>query len=1024
MKNLDRFAKASRNIKFVDSSVEYKTGGSLDQSSTVSLTIDSRVVTIHANERLIDVIVQIGIDLPRVCYHKTLGPIMTCDTCIVEVNGELVRACAEFVHDKSVISTSNTRARSAQENAISKLLGNHELYCTLCENNNGDCVVHNTVTNSKISHPAYPFKKKPYEIDDTHPFFRYDPNQCILCGRCVEACQDFQVNETLSINWALDVPRVVFDEGVDAIDSSCVGCGHCVTVCPCNALMEKSMLGEAGYFSAIAKSVSEPLIQITKALEPIIGIQPIVAISEAESLLRRAQIKKTKTVCTYCGVGCTFEAWTKGRKLLRIDPTIGPANSISTCIKGKFAWDYLNSNERLTSPLIRRSDHFEEVSWEEALEVIATRMGAIKDEFGPDSLGFISSSKCTNEESYLMQKLARSVVGTNNIDNCSRYCQSPATMGLLRTVGIGGDSGSISDIENAGLVILIGSNTAESHPVIAARIKRSHKMKGQRLIVADLRRHEMAERADIFLHPKPGTDLVWLSAVTKYIIDTGRADTAFIEANVDGFEKYCHSLADFDIINAAKICGVQESMLVDIADEIAGADGVAICWAMGVTQHCGGSDTSTSICNLLLITGNFAKHNCGAFPLRGHNNVQGASDFGSMPNYFPGYELVSDEKIREKWERGWATPLSSRGGLDNHEMVDAIHGSTLKSLYLIGEDMGIVDSNAMYVQDALAKLDFFVVQDLFFTKTAQFADVILPASPSMEKDGTFTNTERRIQRLYEVMKPLGDSMPDWKIIVEVANALGANWDYLSPAQIMSEAASLSDIFAGVTYERLEGYSSLQWPVLPDGTDTPLLFLDGFGFENRRARLIECAFIPASEGPNAEFDLHLNNGRLLEHFHEGNMTNKSAGISLRTPNTFVEVSPKLAHSRGIVDGATLRLVSARGSIKAKAVVTDRVSGNELYMPMNSSENESAINVLTSSETDRATHTPAYKELAVRIEVLGTDGVVALPRNNFRYASRKPQLGVQVEQKWARSDYVDPLTKLYREEDCHGATDSKN
>ncbi len=601
-------------------------------------------------------------------------------------------------------------------------------------------------------------------------------------------------------------------------------------------------------------------------------------------------------------------------------------------------------------------------------------------------------------------KLARAVVGTNNVDNCSRYCQSPATVGLWRTVGIGGDSGSITDLEKAGLVIVVGSNTAESHPVIATRIKRAHKSGGKRLIVADLRRHEMAERADIFIHPNPGSDIAWLSAVTKYIIDTGRHDADFIESHVDNFDDYYASLAPFDLESTSKLTGISVEELKAVAEEIVAADGVAICWAMGVTQHNGGSDTSTAISNLLLVTGNYAREGAGSYPLRGHNNVQGASDFGAMPDRFAGYEFVSDDAIRAKWSTGWKAELPVDKGLDNHEMVDAIYKGSLKGLYLMGEDMGLVDANALHVQGAFERLDLFVVQDIFFSKTAQFADVILPASPSLEKDGTFTNTERRIQRLYAALEPLGDSRPDYIWTIAIANALGAGWRYESPADVMAEAASLAEIFSGVSYDRLEGFASLQWPVAKDGKDTPLLFLDGFAFPNGRAKLYNVAYIEPSEVVDDEFDLHLNNGRLLEHFHEGNMTFKSEGIRSRTPGTFIEVSPELASERKLQSGSLVRLVSRRGKIKARVLVTSRVSGKELYMPMNSGDNESAINVLTSSFTDRTTHTPAYKELAVRMEVLSVEGDNPLPKKNFRNAIRNPQNGVEVERKWQRQDYV--------------------
>jgi formate dehydrogenase major subunit len=720
--------------------------------------------------------------------------------------------------------------------------------------------------------------------------------------------------------------------------------------------------------------------------------------------MRESRIRRTKTVCTYCGVGCSFDVWTKDRQILKVEPGNGPTNGVSTCIKGKFGWDYVNSADRLTTPLIREGDKFREATWDEALDLIARRFTEIKAKTGPDSLAFISSSKCTNEESYLMQKLARAVVGTNNVDNCSRYCQAPATTGLFRTVGYGGDSGSIKDIENAGLVIIIGSNTAESHPVLATRVKRAHKLRGQKLIVSDLRAHEMARRADIFLHPLPGTDLVWLSAITRYLLENDMAHAGFLKEWVNGVEEYKKSLEPFTLEFASRTCGLPIDTLKQVAQMIADATGVCVLWAMGVTQHSAGSDTSTAISNLLLVTGNYMRTGTGAYPLRGHNNVQGASDLGSMPNFLPGYQSVDDPEVRGRFEQVWASPLPTTKGLDNHEMVDAILDGRLKSLYLFGEEMGLVDSNANYVADALSKLDFFVVQEIFFSATCQFADVVLPAAPSLEKEGTFTSTERRIQRLYQVFEPLEGSRPDWQIVQDVANRLGANWHYQHPSEIMDEVASLTPLLAGVNYKRLEGYNSLQWPVTADGSDQPLLYRERFAFPDGKARLFPVTVPKLTEQPDDNFDLHLNNGRLLEHFHEGNLTYRTEGIREKTPDTFVEVSPELAQQRGIQSGTWLQLSSRYGDVRVRALVTDRVQGKELYMPMNSSV--SPVNRLTSSFTDPVTHTPAYKEAAVKIRVLPEVGENPLPRINSRFGHPTPQRGVEVERKWKRPAYRTP------------------
>jgi formate dehydrogenase major subunit len=976
-----------------------------------TITLDGQPVAAIQGELLVEAINRALPDrnLPQVCYHSQMGPIETCDTCMVHIAGKLVRACATRVASDMNVTTEGDRVDAAQREAFDRILQNHELYCTVCDNNNGNCTVHNTTEHLDVKHQARPYAPKPYPQDHSNPFYRYDPDQCILCGRCVEACQNVQVNETLTIDWESQHPRVLWDGGEQIAGSSCVSCGHCVTVCPCNALMEKSMLTHAGCFTNLPAPVLDTMIKTVKALEPETGYGPILAVSTAEAAMRESRLKRTKTVCAYCGVGCSFDVWTKDRHILKIEPAEGPANGISTCVKGKFAWGHINSPDRLTVPLIRTqtphgADSFRESSWNEALDLIASKFSEIKKAHGPDALAFISSSKCTNEESYLMQKLARAVIGTNNIDNCSRYCQTPATMGLSRTVGYGGDSGSIADIEKASLILIIGSNTTESHPVLATRVKRSHKHRGQRLIVADLRKHEIAERADIFIRPKPSTDAVWLNAIAKYILDQGWHNKEFVTQWVNQFEEYAKSLQAYTLDFAARRTGISAEMLKQVAEELSHAKSVCILWAMGVTQHCGGSDTSTSISNLLLLTGNYMRPGTGAYPLRGHNNVQGASDFGSMPNSYPGYQKVVEPEIREKFEAGWGVKLSPENGLDNHEMMDAIHKGKLHSLYIKGEDTITSDSNAGDVAKALSALDFLVMQDVNFSETCAYADVILPASPSLEKEGTFTNTERRIQRLYKVFEPLGQSKPDWEIIQHIANRLGAGWKYDHPSQIMDEAASLTPMFAGVSYDRLQGYKSLQWPVAKDGTDSPVLFLDKFPFPDGKAKFHPVEWIEPCEVVSDEYAYHLNNGRLLEHFEQGSMTYRTPGIKRMTPMNFVEVSPELAQERNIESGRMVKLRSPYGEATVPVVVTDRVEGQQLYMPMNSVLEP--VNRLTGSDVDRATHTPAYKEVSVHMTVLAEAGPHPLPRENFRHGHPTPQSGVEVERKWKRGDYSEP------------------
>ncbi|MFD1883940.1 formate dehydrogenase subunit alpha [Paenibacillus wenxiniae] len=975
----------------------------MNESSAIKLTINGQEYEAQPGMTVLQAINLAQIQHPQVCYVPEVDPIQTCDTCIVEIDGKLTRACSTPVTADMSVQTDSLSAKAAQTEGMDRLLENHMLYCTVCDNNNGNCTLHNTVEAMGIEHQKYPYTPKApaNEVDMSHPFYRYDPNQCIACGQCVEVCQNLQVNETLSIDWEADRPRVVWDDGVSINESSCVSCGQCVTICPCNALMEKSMIGQAGFMSGIGENMLNPMIDVIKEVEP--GYSGIFAISEVEAAMRDTRTRKTKTVCTFCGVGCSFEVWTKGREILKVQPTHdAPVNAISTCVKGKFGWDFVNSDQRLTTPLIRQGDEFVEATWDEALTYVAQRMNDIRNEHGSDKLGFISSSKITNEENYVIQKLARQIFQTNNVDNCSRYCQSPASDGLMSTVGIGGDAGTIKDIAAAGLVILIGCAPADGHPVLATRIKRAHKLHGQKLVVADLRKHEMAERSDLFIRPQQGTDFVWITAITNYMIQQGWHQPDFIKQHVNQYEDYLKLIEPYTLAYAEEVTGIAQAELISIAEMIRDADGTAICWGMGVTQNIAGSHTSAAISNLLLATGNYMRPGAGAYPLRGHNNVQGACDMGTLPPWLPGYQHVSNDEARAKFEQAYGVPISPVPGKDNIAMVDGIARGEMKAMYLVGEDMAWIDSNVNHVHEMLSQLEFFVVQDVFLSKTAQFADVILPAAPSLEKDGTFSNTERRVQRLYQVLEPLGDSKPDWWITTQLAKKLGFDWGYTHPAEIFAEMASLTPFFAQCDYDVLEGWGSFHWGS-SDGADTPLLYTEGFHFPDKKARFSLVDYVPPVEYP-AEFDLVLNNGRLLEHFHEGNMTNKSQGINRKLPEVFVEVSPELAAERGVEDGTLVRLESPYGAIKLRAVVTDRVRGQEIYVPMHSVSHETAVNLLTGSAVDVRTHTPAYKQTKVRMQILNVKGVNPLPEINPRYKKRHPQNGVEVQRKWDRPDYV--------------------
>ncbi|MVW70070.1 formate dehydrogenase subunit alpha [Bordetella sp. 15P40C-2] len=983
--------------------------------SAASCTVfyDGRPLTAVTGQPLLDVLAKHDIDLPQVCYHPTLGPLQTCDVCWVEVDGELQRGCAVEARDGLQVASQTHNATAAREEGMDRLLGKHELYCTVCENNTGDCTLHNTVADMEIPIQRYEFKRKPYEKDESGAFYTYDPDQCILCGRCVEVCQNVQVNETLTIDYSMEHPRVLWDGGQSIDHSSCVSCGQCVTVCPCNALLEKSMQPDAGPFTAMPQSIKRPMIDIVKKLERTIGAPPVMALSNIDMAWRQPEIKRTKTVCTYCGVGCSFEMWTRDRHILKVQPMQeAPVNGVSTCIKGKFAWDFVNSEKRLTTPLIRENGKFREAGWDEALDLVANRLLKDRDRYGPDTIGFIGSSKASNEEAYLTQKIARMIIGTNNVDNSSRYCQNPATLGLFRTVGYGGDAGTIEDIGQADLVVLVGSNLAENHPVIASRVKAAKKQRGQKLIVVDPRKHEMAERADIFMRPKISTDTIWASAFSRYMFEHGYADEAFLQTRVNGVEEYRRSLAPFTMEYAAEMTDIPLATLIEAAEMIGQAKSVCLLWAMGITQHSHGADTSTALSNLLLVTGNYGRPGTGGYPMRGHNNVQGASDFGCLKNVYPGYEKVTDEAIREKWARAWGVPkdkLSPNVGADNFTMVQQADSDKIRAMYIIGEETAFSDSHSENVHTGFEKLEFLVVQDIFLSRTAQFADVVLPGCPSVEKDGTFVNTERRIQRFYEVMPPLGNSRPDWWILKEVARRMGHDWGYEHPSEIMEEVAAIAEIFRGVSYEHLEAWGSQCWPVGPDGTDTPLLYTDKFHTEDGKAVLYPITWQAPDEAADDDYDLMLDNGRLLEHFQGTNQTGRSPGIDRQLPNWFVEVSPQLAQERGIRDGTWLRVSSRRGSVEVPALVTDRVHGNVLFMPIH--QGKPGLNLLTGEHHDPDVNTPAYKETAVKLEILDRPGAGSpLPDYNFRYGRRTPISGVPVQQKWAQHDYVPPPAHL--------------
>jgi formate dehydrogenase major subunit len=966
-------------------------------------SIDGRAFPWVTGETILQFLRRYERSVPHLCYHPSLGPLNTCDSCLVEVRGEIVRACSTPIAEGTDVLVNSPRALRARRIALDRLLENHSVYCTICDKN-GNCALHDTIISERV--PSQRYRPKGYAIDDSNPFYLYDPGQCLQIGRCVQACQAVVVNEVIAMDWNLNPPRVVWDGGAPINESSCVSCGACVDACPVNALMEKTMVGHAGVLTNAEPQSKRKLVESIKAWETT--FTPLMAMSSVESVMREAYLKKTKTVCPYCAVGCTFDVWTRGREVLRVEPQPeSPANGIATCIKGKFAWDFVNSPERLRKPLVRDGDRFREATWSEAISLIARRLGEVKTRYGADSIGFIVSCTSTNEEAYLALRFARQVIGTNNIDNCARYCQTPASRGLQRTVGIGADAGRLEDMASADLVILVGSNTSISHPVFAGKLKASAKFRGQKHVVLDVREHEMAKRADLFLRVEPGTDLFVLNAVAKYIIDQGWEDRAFIEARVNGFEEYKTSLARYTLEEAQRLSGVPKEDIVRMAGMIHAARSTCIAWAMGVTQHTAGTETSTAIPNLLLLTGNYGRPGTGGYPLRGHANVQGVDDFGALPDVYPGYEGVEQPGIVEKYEKAWNAQLPRTRGLKETEMVEGISTGKVRAMYIMGEDTLLADSVESETRKGLESLEFLVVQELFFTPTCRFADVVLPAAASLEKDGTFVNTERRIQRLYRALEPLGEAKSEFETLSLLAKEMGSPWSYRNAEQVMDEIAGLVDVFAGVRYDRLAGYRSLQWPVQRDGTDSPYLYKEKFKSEDGRAKFHPTEFIePLRTSP--EFDLMLTNGRELEQFHWGNLTGRTAGIRAKAPGSFVEVSRALAAERDLADGDEVRLTSPWGSAKfAVQLATTSVGKHQLWVPL-VEPSESHVNRLVGPNHDPTVGTPNYKEIPVKLEKLSRADPPRspLPRSNPRFGHQNATRGVNVEAKWRRPDYVFP------------------
>ncbi|MFB6117223.1 formate dehydrogenase subunit alpha [Halosegnis sp.] len=1046
---------------------EFETGTADDpdvgSDVPATLTVDGHEVTVGSGATLVDALEQLdddvvsvdpgaeGVedaDVPALCYYDregdcsdAVGPRSECRTCMVETDAHgLVPSCSYPAEDGLTVRTDAPAAEEARSVNLDLVLSNHNLRCTTC-NGNGRCELQDAAISEGVDHPRYGVfdDREEYEpLDDTSSFIQIDRNKCILCNRCVDACNDVQVEGVLRIEGHGEDTRIGFQSDAETMaDSECVSCGHCATVCPTGALTEKGIGGAAtlplpGFTqrNSIGKVIEHEAVETlddtpapnrprADSTDDRSGVARFMAETKhragdlakqvghkaflvgehtAESIAantlpegrlfdianvvsdyRLGKIDKQETTCGFCAVGCRFEMWGKDDESLGVvpvdDPSDAPANNFSTCVKGKFGHEFANSKQRLTEPLVRTDDgELEPTDWETALDYVADRLTEIQDEHGVDALGCLASSKGSNEEAYLVQKFARQVLGTKNIDNCARLCHSSTVAALQQTLGFGAMTNRINeDIGEADAYLISGSNTTESHPVLATRIKRNVR-DGADLVVFDPRKVQIAEHADQYTRTNPGYDVAWLNGLIRYIIEHDLHDEAFIERNTRNFDALEEKVQAFTPETVEELAGVSPEDLASAAETLAAADSVVFGWAMGLTQQSHGTENLLAMADLALVLGQLGKPGAGLSPFRGQNNVQGGGgDMGTLPGSLPGYQDPADDDVGAKFADAWGERPPEEPGLKVPEMLAEAHEGNLRGMYVVGENPALSEPDIQHAADALADMDFLVVQDIFMTETAEHADVILPAATSPEKHGTFTNTERRIQRVRPTTEPPGDARQDWEITQELARRLGYDWDYDHPREVMAEINDLVPIYGGVTYDRLEAGEEhgLQWPCEDlDDPGTPYLYdyEDGeFGFEDGKAR-----FVPADGGhpgeiADEEFPLTLTSGRVLYHWHTGQITRRVEGLMSHSPESFVEIHPTTADRLGVADGDYVRVESRRGDIVVRAQVTDRVGEGTLFIPMHFAAG--AVNKLTGETFDPQAGIPEYKVSSVRLEPLG-------------------------------------------------------
>jgi len=913
-------------------------------TTMVSLTIDGFDVTVPEGTSIMRAAAQIGITVPKLCATDSVEAFGSCRLCLVEIDGRkgTPSSCTTPVAAGISVHTQTGKLKQLRRGVMELYISDHPLDCLTCAAN-GDCELQDmagAVGLRDVRYDAVDTHFRPrnnghanaqYMAKDTsNPYFDYDPSKCIVCSRCVRACEEVQGTFALTIQGRGWDSRVSAGGKNDTfLSSDCVSCGACVQACPTATLVEKS----------------------------------IVEIGTPE--------RSVITTCAYCGVGCSFKAEMRGDELVRMVPhKDGKANRGHSCVKGRFAWGYATHKERILNPMIRDkiTDPWREVSWDEALSFTATRMQGLIEKHGRQSVGVITSSRCTNEETYLVQKLTRAVFMNNNTDTCARVCHSPTGYGLGQTFGTSAGTQNFDSVEHTDVAMIIGANPSDAHPVFASRLKKRLRA-GAKLIIVDPRRTDMVEdaphiRAAHHLPLRPGTNVAVVTAIAHVIVTEGLFDEAFIRERCDWeeFQDYAEFVAEErnspEAIEA--LCGVNPDELRKAARLYATGGNGAIYYGLGVTEHSQGSTTVIGIANLAMLTGNIGKPGVGVNPLRGQNNVQGSCDMGSFPHELPGYRHVKNDDVRDLFQNAWGVKIDNEPGLRIPNMLDAAVEGSFKGLYCQGEDILQSDPDTKHVAAGLAAMECVIVHDLFLNETANYAHVFLPGSTFLEKDGTFTNAERRINMVRKVMAPK-NGYADWEVTQLLANAMGANWNYAHPSQIMDEIAMLTPSFAGVNYDMLEEKGSIQWPCnasAPEGT--PTMHMDGF--VRGKGKFIRTEYVATDEKTGPRFPLLLTTGRILSQYNVGAQTRRTANVVWHDQDV-LEIHPHDAEVRGVREGDYIRLASRSGETALRATLTDRVSPGVVYTTFHHPDTQA--NVITTDYSDWATNCPEYKVTAVQV-----------------------------------------------------------